>query len=127
MTDNDVHIAATSDDDRLRQIFDDYRPELGPDADFMARIGRSLDTVESLRTALADARRRNRRALVWATLAGMVAGALLTAAVPGLRSLFAVPVACVPLIGPMLAGAGAVLAAIATFSRLRDSVPALRG
>ena len=71
-------------DDPIKKIFDSYTPELSPDADFMAALRRRLDTVEELRAELAAERRRSRRALVWATLAGMVAGAVLMACCPPL-------------------------------------------
>jgi hypothetical protein len=36
-------------DDTLKQLFEDFAPELNPDKDFMQRLQRKLDAVEFIR------------------------------------------------------------------------------
>ncbi len=108
-------------DDPLRNLFDGFEPDLGPDEPFMAALRRRLDLVESLRAEVEAGRRRSRRSMVWATLAGMVVGALLVTLFPGLSGLLTIPPQYTALAGWALAAGGAIMAALATFNTLRTA------
>ncbi|MDE6555392.1 MAG: hypothetical protein K2K55_00335 [Duncaniella sp.] len=95
-------------DKRLRKIFDNFQPQVPGDDDFMARLGRNLDTVEHLRAAamedraaellsqaeaiddlrarLAAMKSRNRTAVIVAAVAGFIVGFLFSLAVPALTA-----------------------------------------
>lgn len=68
--------------DELRSLFDAFDPGLSPGADFMRRLDRNIERVEVIKEHQRELRRRGRLAVTLAALAGFVAGALLTLAVP---------------------------------------------
>lgn len=67
-------------DDRLREIFEDYKPNLGDSSQFMASLQQRLEAVEYLRQ-MQEAETRHYHRVTLATLvAGMVAGGAMVAA-----------------------------------------------
>ena len=69
-------------DDRLKTLFDNFRPELSPDEHFMEQLQRSMASVEIVREKNAEFLRRNRRATLAAAVAGFAAGTALTTMLP---------------------------------------------
>lgn len=63
-------------DDKIKTLFDNYRPDLPSDSLFMASLARRMNAVEIVREHQEAMKRRNRRAGVLAAAAGFAAGAL---------------------------------------------------
>lgn len=75
----DKHInGAQLSDDRtdsdLKRQLRQYDPEVKSDAEFMSRLNRSLDMIESVKSDMAMHRSRYRRAIAAASIAGFVVG-----------------------------------------------------
>ncbi len=68
--------------DDIKKIFDDFAPELDSDENFMAIFQRNINAAELIRRHSILMRRRNKRALVIASLAGFVIGVLFSLALP---------------------------------------------
>ena len=66
------------DDDKIRDLFTGFAPELSDTDGFMERVTRGLDAVEVVRERQAVMRRRQRRALGVAAFIGMFTGIGLT-------------------------------------------------
>lgn len=64
-------------DDKLKALFDGFKPEMTSDDDFMRRLESKLDTVDMVKSSLRKERRISRRALVAAVMTGIVTGLLL--------------------------------------------------
>lgn len=78
-------------DDKLREIFADYKPDLGDSAAFMDSLQRQLEAVEYLRQMQKAEARHCRRVTLAALLAGIVAGAAMMAGLllwPGTAPMF---------------------------------------
>lgn len=69
-------------DDKIREIFESYRPTLQPSVEFMAELDRRMRAVESVKRKVAAMRRRNRVAVVVAALSGFLAGVIATLLFP---------------------------------------------
>lgn len=69
-------------EDRIRDLFKDFAPELSPDSRFIERVQRGLNVVESVRRQNVIMRKRNRMAVAIAALAGFVTGVSLTLLFP---------------------------------------------
>lgn len=69
-------------DDKLKELFDNYNPELSSGMRFMERVERNLDSVESLMTRNAAMRKRYRKAVFAAAIAGFVVGMIFTLFMP---------------------------------------------
>ncbi len=65
------------DDKNLKDLFSGFDPEISSDNLFMSRLQRSLDSVEIVKQHTEAVARRQRRAVVWATFAGFVAGVVM--------------------------------------------------
>lgn len=65
-------------DDKIRDLFTDFDPELTDTSGFMERVTRGLDAVEVVRERQAVMRRRQRRALGVAAFIGVFVGIGLT-------------------------------------------------
>ena len=65
-------------EDKLKDIFKDFNPDLSSDSDFISRLERSMKAVEIVKRQNAETHRRSKRAIVWAALAGFVAGIVMT-------------------------------------------------
>lgn len=69
-------------DDSLKQLFADYRPEMPSHDDFMDALDRRLEKVEFLRSSMDAAGRRRRRAAAAACVAGIVSGIIMGLILP---------------------------------------------
>lgn len=69
-------------DEKLREIFESYRPSLRPQDEFMTVLERRMRAVESVKRQAAVMRRRNRVAVVVAALSGFLAGVVATLLFP---------------------------------------------
>lgn len=69
-------------DDKIREIFESYRPALRPSVEFMAELDRRMRAVESVKREVAAMRRRHRMAVVVAALSGFLAGVVATLLFP---------------------------------------------
>ncbi len=65
------------DDEKIKDIFRDFKPELSSDFQFMSRLEQNLNAVEIARQQNSDLRRQCRRAVVLASICGIVAGLIL--------------------------------------------------
>ena len=72
-------------DDKLTELFADFKPEISDSADFMARFSRNLELAEIARKQIEASRRRSRRAVVIAALAGFAGGVMSTICYPALE------------------------------------------
>ncbi len=63
-------------DDKIREIFESYRPTPQPSVEFMAELDRRMRAVESVKREVAAMRRRHRVAVVVAALSGFLAGVI---------------------------------------------------
>lgn len=73
-------------DEKMRQLFADFKPALTPDAAFMNRVDASLRAVEAIRRQVAADKKRSRRAVAFAAVGGFAAGCLFSPAIPYLGS-----------------------------------------
>lgn len=64
----------TMKDDRLKDIFEEFHPELSPDQRFMSDLQRNMDAVEFVRQQTVVLKRRNRIAVLASWMAGFAAG-----------------------------------------------------
>lgn len=78
-------------DDELKALFSNFNPLMSSDKRFITRLQRRLDTIDRLNHEMVTMRRRNRRAVILATLAGFVAGVLTCLLLPSLTSLIIKP------------------------------------
>ncbi len=62
------------DNDKYKDLFDDFRPELTPDFSFIGRLEEKLDSVEFIREQQRNVARSNRRALAVAAAVGFAVG-----------------------------------------------------
>lgn len=69
-------------DDKIKDLFCNFRPDLGPDALFMAKLEKSMEAIELVRRHTAALRRRNRIAVAVAAFAGFAVGVALTLLFP---------------------------------------------
>ncbi len=72
-------------DNDIKSLFAGFKPDMGPDFDFMARLEQRLDSVEFVKQQTAQVKARCRRAVVFAALAGFVAGFLCSLLLPYLQ------------------------------------------
>lgn len=72
-------------DNLIKEQFSDFEPELSmSDSDFIASIRRNMRVIATLRSDVRRTRRRCRRALALAALAGMICGVLFSCISPWL-------------------------------------------
>ena len=69
-------------DDKIRDLFKGFEPDLSSDVSFMNRLRCKLDSVELVRQHHAAVKARSRKAVVIAAMAGFVAGCLCSLALP---------------------------------------------
>lgn len=69
-------------EDRLKYIFRQYDPDLSSSVDFLKRLERNLNVVEMIHQENAKAAKRNRIALMLASLAGFTVGFLFSLTLP---------------------------------------------
>lgn len=66
-------------EDKLKEIFENFEPELSSSARFVERVQQKMEAVEYVRQHQAAWQRKNCKAVCFAALAGFLVGALLTA------------------------------------------------
>ncbi len=71
-------------EEKLKNLFEQYTPELSSDSMFLNRLQRNLDMVEYLKKHSEQSRRRSRLAIVIAGIAGFILGILVTLCYPKL-------------------------------------------
>lgn len=71
-------------EDKLKDIFEGFNPELTSDSLFMSRLRRGMEAVEIVRERQAELRRRGSRAVVVAAITGVAVGILLSLMLPWL-------------------------------------------
>lgn len=69
-------------DEKLRELFTRFEPELEPDQLFLAHLEKQMRAIEILREYNVKFRRRNRIAVIAAALAGFVTGVIFTLLLP---------------------------------------------
>ncbi len=69
-------------DDKLKDIFKDFDPELSSSLQFMTKLQRNMEAVEIVRQYNAALRRRNKLAVAIAGLCGFAVGVTLTLLYP---------------------------------------------
>lgn len=76
-------------EDKLKSLFAEFRPELSSDRRFMDRLTRNMESVEIVKRRMAETRARNRRAVTVAAVVGFVVGFLFSLTLPYLSGLVA--------------------------------------
>ena len=74
-------------DDKLKDLFAGFNPPMGDNNQFMSKLERNLQAVEFAKTHCAEARRKNRVAVVVASFVGFVCGVVFTLCYPYLLGL----------------------------------------
>lgn len=69
-------------DDKIKDLFAAYNPQLPPDSYFMERLTHKMQAVELLKDKTAELRHRNRIAVRVAMLTGVAVGIVLTICFP---------------------------------------------
>lgn len=69
-------------DDKIKEMFAAFNPELPPANDFMERLRHNMEAVEMIRRRQAQLRRQGRKAVAIASLAGFAAGMLFSMMLP---------------------------------------------
>lgn len=77
----------TVQDNELKALFSNFDPTLSSHKRFIINLHRRLETIELLHREMASIRRKNRRAVVMAAIAGFVAGVASCLLMPSLASL----------------------------------------
>ena len=65
-------------DDKLKELFSEYNPQMVSDSSFMRRLDRNLEAVEMVKARNEALRRRNRVAVMIAAACGCLSGILLS-------------------------------------------------
>ncbi len=74
-------------DVELTSLFRDYSPELSSDNLFMASLDKKLSDLELVKSRIETMHRQNRRAVIFAGMAGMICGIVFTLLYPILFSI----------------------------------------
>ncbi|MDE5849676.1 MAG: hypothetical protein K2H38_06000 [Muribaculaceae bacterium] len=74
-------------EDKIKDIFSNYDPELTSSLEFMERLERNLDAVELIHRENAAVMKRNRIAVTVAAIAGFLSGILFTLLLPYLMDM----------------------------------------
>ncbi|MDE6121253.1 MAG: hypothetical protein K2F63_05635 [Muribaculaceae bacterium] len=72
-------------DDKIKDLFAGFSPELSDSRDFMERLERTTAAMDSLRERNEELRRNTRQAMAGGAVAGFAAGVFLTLAAPVLK------------------------------------------
>ena len=75
-------------EEKIKDIFSNYDPELTSSPAFIERLEHNLDTVELIHTENAAVMKRNRVAVAVAACAGFLSGILFTLLLPYLMNMF---------------------------------------
>ena len=84
-------------EDRLKDIFNEYEPDLTSRMAFMERLERNLNAVEIIHQENARATKRNRIAVILASIAGFLAGFLFSFALPYICNMISALEDCIPM------------------------------
>ncbi|MDE6561407.1 MAG: hypothetical protein K2K75_08515 [Muribaculaceae bacterium] len=76
-------------EDRLKDIFKEYEPDLSSRMAFMERLERNLNAVEIIHRENALATKRNRLAVICASIVGFLVGFLFSFALPYISNMIA--------------------------------------
>lgn len=74
-------------DDKLKELFDNYSPKLSSGTQFMSRMKRNMETIEFIKAQNVAVRRRYRKAIAAAAIAGFFVGVAFTFAMPYLTEM----------------------------------------
>lgn len=74
-------------EDQLKDLFAGFNPPMGDDNQFMSELERNLQAVEFAKIHCAEARRKNRVAVIVASIVGFVCGVVFTLCYPYLLGL----------------------------------------
>lgn len=69
-------------DDKLRNLFNDFQPEISSSFQFMTKLQKNMEAVEILKQHDIALKKRNRFAVVIAAVSGFVMGVILTLLFP---------------------------------------------
>lgn len=75
------------DDDKMKQLFQDFQPDLSSDFAFLQKLERNLNSVELIRQQSKQLRRHSRLAVIVAAVAGFVTGFFASFLVPYIGSI----------------------------------------
>ena len=70
------------DDDKIKDLFGNFDPELSSDSLFMSRLQRNMDRVEFVHRHNAEQRSRNKKAVAIAAFIGFLIGSLFSLTLP---------------------------------------------
>ena len=77
-------------EDRLKDLFEDYNPELSSKLNFIERLENNLNAVELIHKENARVMKRNRLAVIVASVAGFVSGFALSMLLPYIEGLLTI-------------------------------------
>lgn len=86
-------------DDKLKDLFGRFNPELSSDSGFMARLQRNMDAVEFVKRQRMAVRRRNKTAVVVAALSGFVTGMICALIFPLIKDWLSAVSFSIPCVG----------------------------
>jgi hypothetical protein len=69
-------------DDKLRNLFNDFQPELSSSSKFMSKLQKNMEMIEFLKQHDIALKKRNKLAVVIAAVSGFVMGVILTLLFP---------------------------------------------
>lgn len=69
-------------DDKIKDLFNDFQPEMSSSFLFMSRLQKNMETVEILKQHNIALKKRNRIAVVIAAFSGFIMGVILTLLFP---------------------------------------------
>ena len=69
-------------DDKLKELFSDFKPELSSDFLFMSKLQRNMESVELIRQRSVAVRKRNKIAVAAAAISGFMIGVIMTLLLP---------------------------------------------
>ena len=69
-------------DDKLKDLFSNFNPEISSDFKFMDRLQQNIKSVELIKQQSAELRTRNKKAVAIAGIVGFIAGMLFSMALP---------------------------------------------
>lgn len=69
-------------DDKFKDLFQNFKPELSSDFKFLTKLQRNMDALELVKHQTAMQRKRNRIAVIVAAITGFVMGVIITILFP---------------------------------------------
>ncbi len=69
-------------DDKIKELFSDFKPELSSSFEFMTKLQRNMEAVEIVKQHQAALKKRNRMAVAIAAVCGFAMGVILTLLFP---------------------------------------------